>query len=366
MRAYLDHNATSPLRPEARAAMLRALDEAGNASSVHAEGRRARAVVEDARDTLAGLLGVRPDMIVFTSGGTEANALAFRALGVTRYLVSAVEHPSVHEAALAAGSATLVPVDSSGVVDLEALERLLAQGHGPALVSIMLANNETGVIQPVREAAEIVHRHGGVLHVDATQGLGRIPVRFAMTGADLMALSAHKFGGPVGAGALVVSDAVALLPLQRGGRQEQGRRAGTENVPAIAGMAAAASVAMGEDTSRINGLRDKLESVLQGAVVFGKDATRLPNTVAFARPGLLAETALIALDLDGVAVSSGSACSSGKVASSAVLAAMGVDPALAQCALRVSLGWTTTVSDIEAFAAAWQRLLARHAALRAA
>lgn len=369
-RAYLDHNASSPLRPDAKAAMLAALDLPGNASSVHAEGRAARHLVEESREALAAVAGVRPEMVMFTSGGTEANAAAVRARGVDRLIVSAIEHPSVAAAAAAAGKpVTVAPATADGVVDLEALERLLAAPGGRALVCVMLANNETGVIQPVREAAEIVHRHGGLLHVDAAQGLGRVPVRFPLLDADILTLSAHKCGGPKGAGAAIVRDGVDLLPLIPG-TQENRRRGGSENLPAIAGFAAAATAAAAEDGSRLAALRDRLEQAVRriapDAVIFGEAASRLPNTSCFSAPGLSAETALISLDLDGVAVSSGAACTSGKVGRSAVLAAMGVAPSLAEGAIRVSLGWSSSVRDIERFESALGALLRRTAGRAAA
>jgi cysteine desulfurase len=369
-RAYLDHNASSPLRPEARDAVVRALDLPGNASSVHAEGRAARKLIEDAREAVAAAVGARREAVTFTSGGTEANALALRVRGMDRLVVSAVEHPSVHAAAAASGKPVAVaPVTADGVIDLDALDRRLSDGTGRALVSVMLANNETGVIQPVREAAEIVHRHGGLLHVDAAQGLGRIPVRFPMLDADLLTLSAHKCGGPKGAGAVIARDGVDLAPLIPG-TQELRRRGGSENVAAIAGFAAAAAVAASEDTARLGALRDTLEQHVRrsaaDAAIFGERAPRLPNTSCFAVAGLPAETALIALDLDGVAVSSGAACTSGKVGRSAVLQAMGVQPAIAEGAIRVSLGWSSSVTDIERFAGAFATLVRRMAGLAAA
>lgn len=370
VRAYLDHNASSPLRPEARAAMIEALALAGNASSVHAEGRAARKALEDAREAVAAAVGVRPAMVVFTSGGTEANAHALRIRGIDRHIVSAVEHPSVMAAVEQTGlPVSIAPVHADGQIDLAALEAMLAECEGRALVSLMLANNETGVIQPVAEAAAIAHRHGALVHVDAAQGLGRMPVRFAMLGADVMTLSAHKCGGPKGAGAVVVGDGVALDPLLPG-VQELRRRGGSENVAAVAGFGAAARLAAEDDTARLAALRDRLEDELRrlapGVVFFGEGAPRLCNTTSFALEGLGAETALMALDLDGVAVSSGSACSSGKVARSAVLAAMGVPFSLAEGALRVSLGWSTTVEDIARFLGAFGSLVRRTAGRAAA
>lgn len=369
-RVYLDWNATAPLRPEARAAMLAALDLCGNPSSVHREGRAARKLIEAARSEVAALAGAEPQNVVFTAGATEANMLALTpALEQPqdhaprgRLLISAIEHPSVR-AAGRFGAAEEIPVDRRGVVDLDALRSMLRQGGRP-LVSIMLANNETGVVQPVREAAELVHEAGGLMHVDAVQGPGRISVDMKALGADLLTLSAHKLGGPKGVGALVLREGIHLAePLIRGGGQERGTRAGTENVPAIAGFGAAARAAAAgwqAEAARMEVLRDRLErdllAVTPGAVIFGREARRLPNTCLFAAAGLKAETAVIAFDLEGVAVSSGAACSSGKVQPSHVLAAMGADPALARAAVRVSLGPTTQGSELENFQNAWIKL----------
>lgn len=372
-RTYLDHNATSPLRPEARAAMLAAFDAAGNASSVHAEGRRARALVDEARETIAAVLGCRPDMVVFTSGGTEANNLALKSAvlaGVQRLVVSAVEHPSVLETAAATGvPVDVVPVSGDGVINVAALDRLLAVGPAPVLVSAMLANNETGVVAPLSGVVEIAKRHGALLHTDAVQALGKIHVRWPLLGVDMMTISAHKLGGPQGAGALVVGDGVELEPLLHGGGQERKRRAGTETVAAIVGFAAAVRAATEEPESSKelrNRLEAELEAVAPGVAIFGAGVERLPNTTAFALPGLDAETALIAFDLDGIAVSSGSACSSGKVARSHVLNAMGVAPELIEGAIRVSLGWNSSPADIDHFAAAWRRIVERLGARAAA
>ena len=361
MRHYLDHNATSPLRPAARAAMLAAMDLSGNASSVHAEGRAARKLLDDSRAAVARAVGVIAPMVVFTSGGSEANTMAMSGASVRRLLVSAIEHPSVLAAASASGKAVeLVPVTGDGVVDLDALARMLP--GTPALISVMLANNETGVIQPVAEVGRLAQAHGALLHVDAVQGLGRIPVNFGILGADLMTLSAHKLGGPLGIGALVIRDGLPIMPLIHGGGQELRRRAGTENTAGAAGFAAAVA----EGYRDIKGWRDRLEAGLEDAVVFGRGCERLPNTTCFAVPGMDAETLLMAFDLEGLAVSSGSACSSGKVARSHVLQAMGVAPEISRAAIRVSLGWNTTSHDIEHFIAVWQRLRARHKARAAA
>ncbi|MCK1311534.1 MULTISPECIES: cysteine desulfurase family protein [unclassified Bradyrhizobium] len=369
-RIYLDWNATTPLRAEARSAMLAASELIGNPSSVHAEGREARRLVEDARALLATSVGALPRNAVFTSTGTEANALALSpglrgpsGGPVERLLVSAVEHASV----LAGGRFPTdqigqIRVTRSGVIDLDHLKALLGDGP-PALISIMAANNETGALQPIAEAAGIVHGAGGLLHVDAIQAFGKISFDIKVIGADLATFSAHKIGGPKGVGALVVAEGVAgLEPLLRGGGQELNRRAGTENVAGIAGFGAAVRVALQalpEDAERMASLRDRLENGIRsmaGATVFSSDVGRLPNTVLFTAPGLKAETAVIGFDLEGVAVSSGSACSSGKVQPSHVLSAMGYDPTVAQGAVRLSLGWSTEPDDINRALEAWRKL----------
>ncbi len=362
-RAYLDHNATSPLRPEAREAMLAALDQGGNASSIHAEGRAARQVIEAAREQMAAALGCLPQMVTFTSGGTEANNIAIKGAPVARIIVSAVEHPAVMAAAEATGKPVqVVPVHANGVIDLDALQAALTDGEGRALISVMLANNETGVLQPITEVSRVAAGHDALIHCDAVQALGKMPVRFAMLGADLVSFAAHKLGGPQGVGALLVRDGLALEALTHGGGQELRRRPGTENMAGIAGFGAAVAAAQNE--SHIKDLRDAFEAELQGfapkTVVFGSRAQRLPNTCCFAIPGITAELALMSLDLDGVAVSSGSACSSGKVTGSHVLKAMGADDDLAACAMRVSLGWNTTQKDIEHAIDALRRIVDRH------
>jgi cysteine desulfurase len=368
-RIYLDWNATTPLRAEARSATFAAYELIGNPSSVHAEGREARRLVEDARATLAAAVGALPRNVVFTSAGTEANALALspglrsRSGGpVERLLVSAIEHASVLAGGrFPADKIGQIGVTRSGVIDLHHLKALLGDGP-PALVSIMAANNETGALQPVAEAAGIVRGAGGLLHVDAIQALGKIPFDIKAIGADLATFSAHKIGGPKGVGALVVAEGVAALePLLRGGGQELNRRAGTENVAGIAGFGAAVRVALEalpEDAERMASLRDRLENGIRsmGATVFSSDVRRLPNTVLFTAPGLKAETAVIGFDLGGVAVSSGSACSSGKVQPSHVLSAMGYDPTVAQGAVRLSLGWSTEPDDINRALEAWRKL----------
>jgi cysteine desulfurase len=369
-RVYLDWNATTPLRPEARQAMAAAWEVAGNPSSVHAEGRQARRLVEDARAAASAAVGARPQDVVFTSGGTEANALALtpglrRGPGepTRRLLVSAIEHTSVMSGGRFSPEAIgTIQVSRSGLIDIDHLRKLVAAGQ-PALVSVMLANNETGALQPVGEVADIVHGAGGVLHVDAIQALGKIPFDIKMMKADLVTLSAHKIGGPKGAGALVLAEDVqGLEPLLRGGGQELGRRAGTENVAGIAAFGAAVRAAMAApegDAARLRGLRDRLEAGLKQTpdmIVFSEDIPRLPNTTLFTVPGLKAETAVIGFDLGGIAVSSGSACSSGKVQPSHVLEAMGVGKELAQGAVRLSLGWSTTETDIDLALQAWRKL----------
>ena len=369
-RVYLDWNATTPVRPEAGAAMAAAWDFCGNPSSVHAEGRQARRLVEEARAAIAAAVGALPRNVVFTSGGTEANALALTpglrrgsGLPVERLLVSAIEHASV----LAGGrfpteAIGTIGVTGAGLLDLDRLRAKL-EGGPPALVSVMLANNETGVVQPVAEAAEIIHAAGGLLHVDAIQALGKISFDINVLHSDLVTVSGHKIGGPKGVGAVALAEGVrGLEPWLRGGGQELGHRAGTENVAGIAGFGAAATAAMGareSDAIRLESLRNRLERGLRettGTIVFSGDVPRLPNTTLFTVPGLKAETAVIGFDLEGIAVSSGSACSSGKVQPSHVLKAMGFGPEIAEGAVRLSLGWSTSPTDIDRCLKAWRKL----------
>lgn len=353
---YLDANATQPLRPEARAAVLAALEAGGNPASVHAAGRAARRLLEDARERLARRFGAAPGDVVFTSGGTEANALAIHALGAGRRLIhGATEHDAVRAAC--PGGAVL-PVDGDGRADLDALAVLLREG--PALVCLMLANNETGTIQPVAEAAALCRSAGALLHVDAVQAAGRMPVDRAALGADSLAISGHKLGGPPGAGALLLAPGRAPAPLIGGGGQERGWRGGTPALPALCGMAAAADAAAEEAPDALAPLRDAAEAVAvaAGGVVIGAGAARLANTTCIALPGVAAETQVIALDLAGIRVSAGAACSSGKVARSHVLEAMGLGR-LAGEAIRVSLPWNATPADIDAFGLAYQAMAAR-------
>lgn len=376
-RTYLDWNATAPLLDEAREAMLSALSLPGNASSVHVEGRAARAVIDRARDKVAALTGAKPANVVFTSGATEAANLVltpdFRmgrsGLKVSKSYVSSIEHPAIREGGrFAKEDVVEIPVTAAGVVDLDALAALLAahdMAAGLPLVAVMLANNETGIIQPVAQVAALVRKAGGIFVCDAVQAAGRVPVFIDEIGADFLILSAHKIGGPKGAGALVSrGEAMMPAPLLRGGGHEKGHRAGTENIAAIAGFGAAAeyqarNLEAGPQSLQLK--RDRLESAMRRAcpdlIVHGADGPRLPNTSFFSVPGLKSETGQIAFDLEGVALSAGSACSSGKVGESHVLAAMGFDAKLG--ALRASIGPGTTDEDIDNAIAAFERLLAR-------
>ena len=364
MRAYLDYNATAPLRPEAAEAMARALILGGNPSSVHREGRAARAELETARDSIAALVNVDPASVIFTSGGTEANNLALaqtRNLECRTILHSAIEHPAVSEPAAHQGlPVEILPVDGNGRLDLDAARKAIETAPGPIFVSVMLANNETGTIQPVRELAHIVRQVGGVLHVDAVQAAGRIIVNIQELGAHMLSLSSHKIGGPQGVGALILAEDRAFDPHMRGGGQERRRRAGTQNVAGLAGFGAAAKAVaaeLDEQAARLRDLRDGLEARLRtrapDLMVFGAGAERIGNTSCFAAPGLDAETLVMALDLEGVSVSSGAACSSGKVTRSHVLSAMGVAEPLARGAIRASLGWQTREQDIDRLVDAW-------------
>jgi cysteine desulfurase len=368
-RTYFDWNASAPLREEARMAMVNALELTGNASSVHAEGRAVRRLVEGARTRVANLVGTDAKNVTFTSGATEANMMALtpalddkgrRSLR-DRLFVSAVEHPSVRSGGrFPVEDVEQLPVNNHGVVDLTAIAASLSRAERP-LVSIMLANNETGVVQPIAQVAEIVHAASGVLHVDAVQGPGRIACDIAALGADLMSISSHKLGGPQGVGALVSRGDIHIAePLVRGGGQERGQRAGTENVAAIAGFGAAAGVTSLAEIERVALLRTQLEegitAITPEAVIFGVGAPRLPNTILFAVPGLKAETTIIACDLNGIAVSSGAACSSGKVQASSVLTAMGVDSELTRGAVRISLGWSTSENEVNRFLKTWKVL----------
>lgn len=371
---YLDHNAGAPLRPAVRETMIAALEQAGNASSVHTHGRAARGRIEEARESVARLCGAKTRAVTFVSGGTEANMTAltpsWQDQGTPVYLDklfrSAIEHPSVVTGGrFPVMDQAVLPVDSEGAVHLEALEERVKDA-GPSLISVMAANNETGVIQPLCEIGALAAQYGHFFHVDAVQAAGRMPIDLESWQADVITLSAHKFGGPQGMGAVVVrSTARVPSPLMVGGGQENWRRGGTENVAGIAGFGTAALAAL-EEASNLDHLtalktrlEDGLRAVCPGTVVFGGNAERLANTCCFAVPGIPAETALIAFDLERVSVSSGSACSSGKVSVSHVLTAMGFDEDTARCALRISMGWDTQAADIERFLEIWPKIVDR-------
>jgi cysteine desulfurase len=360
IRSYLDYNASAPVRPQVVEAMAAALGRTGNPSSVHRAGREARALLEHARAAVAALVGAPAEAVVFTSGGTEANNQALQSVTGTK-LISAIEHDSV---LAAAPDAARIPVNPDGVVDLQSLEEQL-QTLRPALVAIMLANNETGVIQPVREVAACARRHGALVHCDAVQAAGKIPVNLRDLGADFVTLSAHKLGGPQGVGALVLGPGIEPVALHQGGAQERRWRPGTENLPGIVGFGRACELATADTGwwQRVGALREGLEArigaIAPAARVLGGRAPRLANTSCITMPGVGNETQLIDLDLAGIAVSAGSACSSGKVGPSHVLATMGIEPGEAQTAIRVSLGWASTVADIDRFVTAWQRLYER-------
>jgi len=372
-QVYLDYNASAPLCPEARQAMIAAMDVAGNPSSVHASGRAARKIVDHARRSIADLVGGDSERIIFTSGGTEANNLALNGLEDVTVFTSAIEHPSVIEGRV---DAKRIPVDGNGVVDLDALEAMLKEASAAGqkvLVSVMLANNETGVIQPVAKVALLAREYGAKVHCDAIQALGRLPVDMGRLLVDMVSVSAHKIGGPKGIGALAIAPGVMLVPQIRGGGQEKYRRGGTENVLGIAGFGAAAERAGAQLANMVNvaALRDRLETELASEapelLIAGKGTERLVNTSCLILPGMPGETQVMALDLAGVAISSGSACSSGKVRESHVLKEMGVSDA--GSAIRVSLGLETTDEDIDTFIRVWSRMRgnaarkkARHAA----
>lgn len=357
---YLDHNATSPLRPEVAATMLETLGFPGNASSIHKAGRAARQRIEESRTSIARLVNAgEKDVIVFTSGATEANNLALKGAGVERVIVSAIEHPSV----LATPNAEILPVLPSGIVDVAALDKMLAGNTAQTLVSVMLVNNETGVIQPVEEIVKIARKHSVLVHTDAVQAAGRLPIDMRALGADFLTLSAHKLAGPQGAGCLIIGNCLTVTPQLLGGNQEKNLRAGTENLAAIAGFGRAAELADIEKFRKLGVLRDRIEKeimVLAPTVkIFGFGAPRVHNTTMFSLPGASSETQLIALDLAGICVSNGSACSSGTVKPSHVLKAMGATDAEAASSLRVSLGWNTTEKDVDYFLAKWTEMYNR-------
>lgn len=366
MSHYLDYNATAPVRPEVVAAITAALSRPGNPSSVHAAGRAARALLEDSRDAVAAAVGATARQVVFTSGGTEAMALALHGFAGQQVLLSGIEHPCTPAAAPQGERLAVTP---DGVIDLAALERRLQAGPVQA-VAVMLANNETGVIQPIAEVTRLAHAHGAVVVCDAVQALGKIPVDFAALDVDHLILSAHKIGGPQGIGALIARVAETLPPLMTGGGQERGKRGGTHNLPGAAGFAAAARAVMQQgaaEQARMQSLRDRLErqvrALCPAVVIWGEHARRVPNTSCLGLPGVAQQRQIMTLDLAGIAVSAGSACSSGKLEPSAVLRAMGADDTTAREAIRVSVGWASTEADVDAFLAAYAPLAAsaRHA-----
>ncbi|MBN8543234.1 MAG: cysteine desulfurase [Alphaproteobacteria bacterium] len=356
-KSYLDYNATSPMRPAVIKAMQPHECCALNPSSTHAAGRVAKKLLEDSRKAIADSVSVFANEVLFTGSATEANNMVLR--GFDRpMLVSAIEHASILKTASLLGGDTL-PVDENGIVILEVLDKKLAALGRPALVSVMLANNETGVINPIAEIADIVHKHGGLLHTDAVQAIGKIPVDFGLLKADMMTIGAHKVGGPIGIGALILRNDVAIKPLLTGGGQELGRRAGTEDVVKTIGFAALmGEVANCPEAKQHAAWRDWLEAEL-GSVVFSKDAPRLPNTLQIAMPNVKSETQLMNFDLEGYAVSAGSACSSGRIEPSYVLKAMGITEETASCAIRISMGWNTTENDVKSFASAWKNTYER-------
>ncbi|MGE0251368.1 MAG: cysteine desulfurase family protein [Dongiaceae bacterium] len=350
---YLDYNATSPLRLEVKRAMAEALDNYGNPSSIHQAGRAARKKIEEARVAVATSVGVAPHRVIFTSNGSEANNTILRCVkSVQTILISAIEHDSVRRAV---PDAVIIPVDQQGLIKLEALENLLQAAQAPALVSVMLANNETGAIQPIAEVVEIAKRFGAYVHTDAVQAFGKMPVNFIELGVDAMTIAAHKVGGPKGVGALIVNERIPLSPFLLGGGQERNLRAGTENVPAIIGFGALAQCLKAQENewNRQQNLRDYTEEQIlvlsPNATILAKGAPRLPNTSCLALPAWRSETLLLQFDLSGIAVSSGAACSSGKVKPSHVLQAMNISEDIVQSALRVSIGWKTVKADIDAF-----------------
>ncbi len=365
---YIDHNATTPPLPEVIDAVVRAMGLTGaNPSSIHANGRAARKLIDDARDSVANLVGAAPAEVVFTSGGSESNNMVIMGAGRRRVLVSPTEHAAVLKTVLTRClDSDLIPVDEDGLVDMRGLETLLAEDEEPALVCVMAANNETGVLQPMAEISELVHRHGGLVHCDAVQAVGKIPVDIRAWGVDYLALSGHKIGGPQGIGALVRYGTSPLDSLITGGGQEHGLRAGTENVAAISGLGVAARIAadtLDEKTARLMGYRDALEAEIKALSpatrIFCEGAPRLPNTSNFSLPGVRSDRQLMALDLAGVSVSAGSACSAGKVEPSHVLDSMAVDPDISTTALRVSFGWSSEATDVGRFLDAWGDLV-RH------
>lgn len=357
---YLDYNATAPVKPEVLSLMTTVLGETGNASSVHVYGRKARSHIEKARRQVGDLVKSRPDRVVFTSGATEANNTVIKGFAGKQVWISAIEHPSVLETC---PHAKVMPVSASGRLDLEDLRENLEKGPLPDLISVMLVNNETGVIQPLEEITKLAHKHGIPVHTDAVQASGRININFDALGVDMLSLSAHKFGGPLGAGALVYRKGMDPFRLLCGGGQEKKARAGTENVAAIAGFGKAAELALSDfdKYQTLGRLRDRLESEVRRAsntaVIYGSNAPRVVNTSCIGLSGIPAETQLMKLDLEGIAVSTGSACSSGSIRPSHVLHAMNVSDKEAASALRISMGWATKEEDIDHFLEIWSNMV---------
>ncbi|MEH6403710.1 MAG: cysteine desulfurase family protein [Sneathiella sp.] len=361
---YLDYNATAPIRPEVIELMGSVMTDGGNPSSVHGSGRRALSVMEKARSQIGLTVNSKPQEVIFTSGGTESNNLALKAFADRPLMVSQAEHDSVLATALTQ-DVLYFPILENGIVDIEAFSKQLGECAKPPLVSLMLGNNETGVIQPIKEIADLVHDMGGLIHTDAIQALGKIPVDFRSLGVDMMSLSAHKIGGPQGMGALILREGLAMQSVQKGGGQEKGRRGGTENVAGIAGFGLSASLAGANlDTYKeIEILRDEMESFIlaasPGSLVYGKGVQRLPNTSCLSMPGVGSELQVMNFDLADIAVSAGSACSSGKVKASHVLTAMGASGTQASEAIRISLGWLTTKAELDKFIQTWEQLYKR-------
>ena len=355
---YFDHNATAPVMTEVTDLMSEVMAVVGNASSTHTYGRHARQKVEDARISIANLIGAKPSEVIFTSGGTEANNLALSGITCDHVLVSAVEHKSILDAT---DNIEQLSVDNNGLINLEGLEARLGQITGQVLISVMLANNETGIIQPVSEVSRIARKYGALVHTDAVQAFGKIHVDRGELGVDFISLSAHKMGGPQGVGALIINENIPLDPLIKGGGQERGHRAGTENIPGIAGFGIAAEKRgdLGH-ISNIRTLRDELEilvnNITSEAIVFGENIARLPNTSCISIPGINSQTQVMKFDLAGIMVGAGSACSSGKVETSHVLKAMGVNENLATSAIRISLGPENTMEDVEYFIRIWEKI----------
>lgn len=361
---YLDYNATSPLLPVVRERMAELEMLPFNASSVHAMGRKARHILESSRSIIANYISAWPDEVIFTSGGTEANNLALKGMQGRKLMVAATEHSSVIEIGKSTEDAIILPVDENGILQMEALQKALKEHEGRALVSVMLVNNETGLIQPIREIAQLVHTHGGLMHCDAVQAIGKLTFDFTTLGVDMLTLAAHKVGGPIGVGALVVKNDVRLQPILTGGGQEKRRRAGTENIAAIAGFGSLLESL--PDLSMLHDYRERLDTEISTrsprTQLVAKGAGRVANTINFITPGISSELQLMHLDLAGICVSAGSACASGRIEPSHVLMAMGHSKEEAASAIRISMGWNTKESDVSALIRAWSAIAEKAAA----